>query len=145
MINFFILNGDRKRTCTSVDVDKAAQILTLMFPTNQGYIVNNNKVVFAHNMSLDEANEAAGLRVEEEVPQSMTVLPLAVPKAKAVKAVKAVKAKKTKLKSKVKVVVLKNNRKPVAKKTVVKVKPKVKAKAKKPVAKVKAKAKKGKK
>jgi len=126
MINFFILNGDQKRTCTASDVSKATQILSLMFPTSRGYIVEDNKVVFAHNMTPDEAETVAGLKPM----QSITLL---APKAALVKPKKTkakkpvVKAKKTKLKSKV---VVKNNKKPVVKKTVVKskVKPKIKAK-----------------
>lgn len=139
MINFFILNGDQKRTCTATDISKATQILSLMFPTHKGYVIEDNKVVFAHNMTPDEAEIAAGLKL-----QSMTLLPLALcegycgtpmaalvkpKKAKAKKKPVKVVTKKTKLKSKV---VVKNKKKSPAKKTVVKskVKPKTKAKAK---------------
>jgi hypothetical protein len=138
MINFFILNGTNKRTCTASETTKAAEILRLMFPLNKGYVIEDNKVVFAHNMTVDEAEAIAGIKKIA----SMEVLPIA-PKVTASKPKKAAKkkpvAKKTVLKSKVAV---KNNKKAVAKKTVVKskVKPKTKAKAKKP-AKVKAKAK----
>lgn len=137
MINFFILNGTDKRTCTASETSKAAEILRLMFPLNKGYVIEDNKVVFAHNMTVDEAEITAGI----EKMASMEVLPVA-PKVTADKPKKKAKkkpvAKKTTLKFKVAV---KNNKKTAAK-TVIKskVKPKTKVKAKKP-AKSKAKAK----
>jgi hypothetical protein len=135
MIQFFILNGT-KRTCAATDSHKAAEILRLMFHGSKGYVVENNKIAFAQNMSVDEAEISHGIKPM----QSMTVLPVAPKAAKVKPTVKPAKskAKKTTLKSKV---VIKNNKKSAPKKVVVKVKPKVKVKAKKPVAKVKAKVK----
>ncbi len=122
MINFYILNGTNKRNCTAADVNKAAQILSLVFPNAKAYVVEDNKVVFAQNMSIEDAVDVSGLR------------PVAPPVAKVlppVKPVKKVAAKKTKL---VKKVAVKANKKKPAKKVTIKAKPKkAKAKTKKPV------------
>lgn len=143
MIQFFIINGN-KRTCTATDSHKAAEILRLMFHASKGYVVENNKIFFAQNMTIEEAEISHGIK-----KQSMEVLPVA-PKAAKVKPKKVKKkpakskAKKTTLKSKV---VIKNNKKPAPKKAVVKskVKPKTKpVKAKTKPVKAKAKAKGGK-
>lgn len=143
MVQFFILAGASKRTCTATDAAKAAEILRLMFNNSKGYVIENNKVTFSQNMTIEEAEISHGIKKM----QSMEVLPVAPKAAKVKRIATAVgmtikkpvksKAKKTTLKSKV---VLKN-KKSATKKTVVKSKVKPKAK-KKPVAKVKVKGKK---
>lgn len=129
MISFFVLNGANKRECHAIDAGKAASIISLVFPNQKAYVVDNGKIAFAHNLSIEEAETLAG--IAKPKMDSMTNVPPAPSPKKAakVKAKPKKKAvKKTVLKSKVKI---KNNKKPV-KKTVVKskVKPKVKAKPK---------------
>lgn len=123
MINFYILNGTNKRSCTAADSHKAAQILALVFPNAKAYVVEDNKVVFAQNMSIEDALDVSGLR--PVAPPAAVVLP---PVAKPKKAA----AKKTKVKKKIAVKVSK--KKKPAKKVTIKAKPKkAKAKTKKPV------------
>lgn len=125
MVKFYILNGDNKRECTATDPAKAAQILALMFHNSKGYVVHDNKIVFAQNMSVEDAEVVAGLK---PVAAPVIVAPKAAAPVKA-KKVTAKPAKKAKVKSKVVVKAKKPTKKP-AKKTVVKVKPKTKVKAK---------------
>ncbi len=125
-VKFFILSGQNKRPCEATDSHKAAQILRFMFHNSKGYVVENNKIAFAQNMTIEEAAIEHGLKVAVPV-QSMEVLPVA-PAAKPKKT--PAKAKKTTMKSKV---VVKAKKKAPAKKAAVKVKAKPKTKAKKPV------------
>lgn len=120
MVKFYILSGTNKRECTATDPAKAAQILALMFHNSKGYVVHDNKVVFAHNLSVEEAEVIAGLK-PVETPKPL-VAPAGVAPVKVAKP-----AKKAKVKSKVVVKAKKPAKKP-AKKTAVKVKPKTKAK-----------------
>jgi hypothetical protein len=141
MISFFVLNG-LKRKCTALSVARATEIIKLMFPGKKAYVVEDNKIPFAHNMSIEEAEVDAGVK-----PQPMMSMEVMAPKVVVAPKKKADKpaVKKTKVKSKV---VVKAKPKTKAKKTkvkskvVVKAKPKTKTKAKaKPKAKAKVKAK----
>ena len=123
MIKFYVLSCDNKRECTAVDPAKAAQILSLMFHNSKGYVVNDNKVVFAQNMTVEEAEVIAGLTKPVVVAPKATVAKASKPKV----AAKATVAKKVKIKSKV---VKVKNKPGKAKKTVLKAKPKAKPKVK---------------
>ncbi len=127
MINFVILKGENKQTCQATDVNHAAQILTLLFPQSKAYVVENKKVVFAHNLTVQEAEVLAGIR--SKPMQSIEVLPKKKAKKKPV-AKKKPTAKKTKLKSKVAVKKTSTKKTKIKPKAKPKPKPKVKAKPK---------------
>jgi hypothetical protein len=141
MTNFYVLDGSKKQG-TAVNTEKATEMLSLMFPGQKAFVVDDGKVPFAQNMTIAEAEDSAGIKsikpvvvepvVVEPVTQSMEVLPDEPPvkktKVKSKVVVKSKPAKTTKVKSKV---VVGKAKKPVAKKPVKKVV------AKKPVAKKK--------
>ena len=116
MITFFVFN-DVKRKCAALSAAKATEIIKLIFPGKKAYVIEDNNVPFAQNMSVEEAKLDAGIK-----PQ-----PMMIPEV-----VKKPVAKKTKVKSKV---VVKAKTKPVAKKTKVKSKVVVKKAKAKPVVK----------
>ena len=120
MTTFFVLNGEMMKRCAAFDLNKAAEIIRLIFASSKAFVVDNAKIKFLHNMAMEEAETLCTQNKIEIVPEEKPV------------------AKKTKVKSKVKV---KAKKKP-AKKTKVKSKAKKKVKAKKKPAKAKAKAKK---
>lgn len=118
MTNFYVLNEDGKKQGTAVNAQKATEVLTLIFPGQKAFVVQDNKVPFAQNMTIAEAEDTVGIKHPEPVAvtSSIEVLPQEEP------------VKKARVRSKI---VVKN--KPKAKKSVVKPKAKKPAAKKKPV------------
>jgi len=124
MTNFYVLDGGKKQG-TAVNTEKATEMLSLIFPGQKAFVVDDGKVPFAQNMTIAEAEDSAGIKsiepVVEPVTQFMEVLPDEPIKVKSKVVVKSKPAKTIKVKSKV--VVGKSKKpvkKPVAKKKNVK-------------------------
>ena len=129
MTTFFVLNGEMMKRCAAFDLNKAAEIIRLIFASSKAFVVDNAKIKFLHNMAMEEAETLCTQNKIEIVPEEKPVAKKTKVKSKVKVKAKKKPAKKTKVKSKAK---KKTNKKPANKKPA---KAKAKAKAKKKKAK----------